>query len=150
MRSSILKTGLVLAISTIALCSFTNRNIKNPPETINKTSLSDEDDYTKVYNFIDSKICTAIEKAAPKKNVKAMSFSRCPSGINSEITNDDKVSSDDIVYGTINDWIGCSRKYVCDFKVCVNKQIAMVKDKNDTEYVLVQDWLKRKNIKIKS
>ena len=145
MKSSILKTSLVLAISTIALCSFTNRDSFANPKT-NK-SISSEEESTKVYAYINNNITSELRKALPKKNVKAMSFSRCPSGLNTDITNDDKVTADEVMYGTINNYVGCKREYVCDFKVCVNKKIALVKSKDDTEYITVQDWLKQKNTK---
>ena len=150
MKPSILKTGFVLAIASMAFCSFT---IKEKPKATPKMSTTiseDEDAYSKVYAYINSSITSELRKALPKKNVKAMTFSRCPSGLNTDITNEDKISTDEMMYGTINDYVGCKREYVCDFKVCVNKKIALVKSKNDTEYVTVQAWLKQKNTKIKS
>jgi hypothetical protein len=72
-------------------------------------------------------------------------FSRCPSGYQSVLaTKDDAVKTSNYVYGRINFYSGCSPKYVCSFKVNVDKGIAMVKTKDMKEYVAVSDWLQKK------
>ena len=73
------------------------------------------------------------------------SFSRCPSGYNSTIAGKrETVKKDADVFGTIILYKGCSSKHICDYKVCVEKGVALVKNKDAEEYVTVKEWLEKK------
>lgn len=136
------------ALVVIGMSSFVVKNAEknNAPEISGKNAEADE--WSKVYTFVNDKICTAIEQSDEQngKHVKLNYFSRCPSGYESVLaTQGDAVKTGSFVYGKIEFYRGCSPKYICNFKVCVDKDIALVKTKDMKEYIAVKDWLQRKN-----
>lgn len=158
MKTKVTKIGLlVLAILVgIALNSFTivksNTKIKKTPmvEATETVVMRNWEEYNKVNEYVRKNICNVIRESnkAANGNEKGSYMSRCPSGYQSNITdNGDSVSVDKIVYGKINYYKGCGRNYICDFKVCVNKGIAEVKTKEMKEYVPVKEWLSSKESK---
>ena len=150
MKTNIRKAGLlsIIAVATIALCSFTISNKENE-KTITKVTAEDEwADWNKVHDYVNKKICKEIIKhdKANGMSVPLNSFSRCPSGYEPAIAGEaENVSCAAYVYGKINLFKGCSPKYVCNFKVCVDKGIAKVKTPGMDEYMNVADWLATKD-----
>lgn len=140
-RSNIAKAALMIAIAAtgIVLSSFTG--------TKKTTAIKNYEEYNKVREFVHNNICNPIrEKEGSKVNADA--FSRCPSGYHSKIAGHiDSVKVDQFTYGKVNLYKGCAAKYVCDFKVCVSKNIAEVKTKEMTEYVSVNIFLEMGNAK---
>jgi hypothetical protein len=159
MKTKITKIGLLgLAILVgIALNSFTivksNAKTKAAPlvETTQAVALiSNWEEYNKVNEYVRKNICNVIRESDKVANVKEKGsyMSRCPSGYQSNITDhSDSVTVDKIVYGKINYYKGCGRNYICDFKACVSKGIALVKTKDMKEYVPVKEWLSSKETK---
>lgn len=144
--SPIVKTALLIAVlaTGIVLCSFTgSKNISK----IKTTGLTNDEEYYKVRSFIQENICNVIRKKQGS-GTSSKSFSRCPSGYQSNIAGDiDSVKTEKFTYGTINLFKGCSPTYVCDFKVCVAKGIAEVRSKDMKEYVTVAAWLEMRAAK---
>ena len=150
MKTTITKIGLLGIAGAIAfaLCSF--KTTMPPTKTAVPTEEDEWAEWTKVHDFVDEKICNVIIENEKSKghNVHVQSFSRCPSGYESNIaTKQENVKVDKFVFGKINFYKGCSPKYICDFKVCVAKGTALVKTKEMTEYIPVADWLGKKETK---
>ena len=148
MKTSIKKISLpaLVAAAGLILCSFTFISNKTEKRAITTNSASGEDwsEWYKVQEFVDAKIVDAIRESEKSKGHKVNfnSFSRCPSGYESTIASKKPdVTRENFVFGKVHLYRGCSPKYVCDFKVCVNKNIALVKTKEMSEYVTVSDWL---------
>lgn len=101
--------------------------------------------WEKVYSFIESSVVAPIEAAESKKKSKSKVeyFSRCPSGIESTISSD-SVKVEKYVYGKVNNWVGCSARGICYFRVLTSKKIAQVRDLTSKEYVNVSDWISKK------
>ena len=158
--------GLVAAVA-MGMSSFTTKKEKDKihmaadvngvpisgaaisDELSRESELSNENEWSQVYNFIDEKICTALAENDQEngKKVKMNYFSRCPSGYQSVIASkDEAVKCGNYVYGRINFYSGCSPKYICNFKVNVDKGLAMVKTKEMTNYVPISDWLNKKTL----
>jgi hypothetical protein len=144
--------GLAGAIA-FALCSF-KANVSTV--NVNPTSVNGDEyaEWNAVRNFVKENIQNQIA-AADKENAKRAKmeyYSRCPSGYNSTIAGKREVVKKDAdVFGTIVLYKGCSSKHICDYKVCVDKNIALVKNKGDEEYVTVKEWLEKKeNTNLKS
>lgn len=142
--------GIAGAIA-FALCSFTTS-----ATTIAHPVSVNGDDYTEwneVRTFVKENIQNQIA-AADKENVKRAKmeyYSRCPSGYNSTIAGKrETVKKDADVFGTIILYKGCSSKHICDYKVCVDKKIALVKNKGEEEYVTVKEWLENKEAPVNS
>ncbi|MBA3664255.1 MAG: hypothetical protein H0W61_08610 [Bacteroidetes bacterium] len=134
---------LVVAITSgIVLSSFTGTK-----ETAGTTGLKNYEEYYKVRDFVQEKICSVIRKQKPASG-KMSSFSRCPSGYESQIAGElDSVKVDHFTYGKINLYKGCSPTYVCDFKVCMSKGFAEVKSKGMKDYMSVEKWLEETSTK---
>lgn len=116
----------------------------------NKERVGDDkwEEYAVVYKYVSNNICKPIRIASAKSKKSTNQFSRCPSGYTPEIsTKDDDVKKENFVYGTIELYNGCSPIYICDFKVCVNKGIALVKSKASETYITVDNWLAQKEKK---
>lgn len=151
MKTTIIKITLLGIAGVIAFvfCSFTNEisTTKVNPKTILENELSD---WQKVRTFVNENIQKEIA-AADKENVKRVKmeyYSRCPSGYNSTIAGKrETVKTDSDVFGTIVLYKGCSSKHICDYKVCVAKNIALVKNKDAEEYITVKEWLASKENK---
>lgn len=153
MKTTITKIALLGIAGAIAfvLCSF--KSDMPPTKPSPATVLEDEwAEWTKVHEFVDEKICNVIVENEKSKGhkVNMQSFSRCPSGYESNIaTKHEAVKTDKYVYGKINFYKGCSPKYICDFKVCVAKGTALVKTKEMPEYIPVAEWLEKKDVSSK-
>lgn len=136
--------GLAGAIA-FALCSF--KTI--PHEKMNPASIDDEwAEYNKVQSFIRQAILNPIitQDKEHKGTFKAEYFSRCPSGYNSNIAGEpEDVKTSTETFGKIVFYKGCSPKHICDFKVCVEKNEALVKDKDKNDYISVKEWIAGKN-----
>ncbi len=142
MLTKIALLGIAGAIA-FALCSFTN-NVSTT--TFNTKTVGEDEwaEWNKVRAFVDLNITTAIKQRSNTK-IKTNSFSRCPSGYQPEFIADYKdVKTDKEVFGSLELYRGCAPEHICDFKVCVNKKIALVKSKGDQEYVSVKEWLEEK------
>ncbi len=151
MKTTLTKIALlgIAGVIAFALCSFKN---KINTTTVNtKAVLEDEwAEWSKVQAFVDEKICNAIieNEKSKGRNINIQSFSRCPSGYEPNIiTKHEAVKTDKFVFGKINFYKGCSPKYICDFKVCVDKGTALVKTKEMEEYIPVNEWLSKKDSK---
>lgn len=142
MKTKMKRAGLGLAVlmTVVVFSSFVNKiqQVKRSEPTGDPETEKWEQ-YRKVSKFVMKKICNPIA-ASSGRGYSAKEFSRCPSGYQPEFTTDD-VKSADIAYGTVQLYSGCTPKYVCDFKVCVDKEYAMVKSKNSKEYITVEEWL---------
>lgn len=129
--------GLIAMITGVLLSSFIGKE--------NKQISSDENnwkEYRAVNSFVYKTVCEPIRVASPKSKMSVNKFSRCASGFTPEITTkEEDVKKENFVYGTIQEYKGCSPTYVCDFKVCVDKGVALVKSKNSDNYVTVNEWL---------
>ena len=137
--------GIAGAIA-FALCSFT-ANVSTV--NVNPISVNGDEyaEWNKVRAFVKENIQNKIsaEDKEYAKRAKMESFSRCPSGYNSTIAGKrETVKTDGDVFGTIVLYKGCSPKHICDYKVCVDKGIALVKSKDAEEYVTVKEWLEKK------
>ena len=154
MKTTMTKIALLGIAGAIAfaLCSFTNTVSTTTVNT--KKVLEDEwAEWNKVRAFVNENIKKEIA-AADKDNAKRAKmeyYSRCPSGYNSTIAGKrETVKTDSDVFGTIILYKGCASKHVCDYKVCVAKNIALVKNKDAEEYVTVKEWLAQKENTTKS
>jgi hypothetical protein len=151
MKTPITKISLfgIALIVGIALSSFTFKKVNAYKKSNSMVTIkSNWDEYNKVNEFVRKNICSVIRQNESGNNggSKLDYISRCPSGYQPQIAdNVDSVKVDRIVYGKINNYKGCSRNYVCDFKVCVSKGIALVKTKEMKEYVNVKEWLAKKD-----
>ncbi len=125
----------IIGIIAFTLCSFSN--------SVNKTSLvRSGNDYGEVYEFIYEHVCKPISERPAKKENAVKYFGRCPSGYDANIsTKTDSVKVDRYVNGSIVKYVGCSPKYICDFKVCVAKGFAVVRDKGSKDYISVSEWI---------
>ncbi|MCE3227045.1 MAG: hypothetical protein K0S32_1596 [Bacteroidetes bacterium] len=147
MKTNIVKVTLVLLVFTVAisLSSFTGSkkmHVTTKPVTVIKY----ESEYAAVRAFVEDNITTPIREQGTANGVKIKSFSRCPSGYRSNIAgSSDSVKTSKFAYGKINLYKGCSPVHVCDFRVCVDKAIAEVKNKGDKEYMTVREWLEENN-----
>ena len=149
MKTTMTKIALLGIAGAIAfaLCSFKN-NVSTT--TVNtKTVLGDDwTEWNEVRTFVKENIQNQIS-AVDKENAKRAKmeyYSRCPSGYSSTIAGKrETVKKDTDVFGTIVLYKGCASKYICDYKVCVAKNIALVKNKGDEEYVTVKEWLEKKD-----
>lgn len=109
-----------------------------------------KDEYSAVLDFIYDNICIPLEngvKEEPAKNISVKVFSRCPSGYDPNIlSKTDSVTTDRFVNGKIVYYKGCNPYYVCNFKVCVNRNFVMLRS-GSKEYVSVNTWIQRRNAK---
>jgi hypothetical protein len=142
MKNTIVKIGLLAlaVVIAIAMCSFTTENSSTK---VSNAVLNDWEEWEKVNDFVNSTITVPVQKKDNHKPSKAAMFSRCPSGYEPNYSSD-SVKVDRFVYGKLNNYVGCSPKYICHFKVNVNKKIALVRGKDETEYIAVKDWLEKK------
>jgi hypothetical protein len=146
MKTTLTKIALLGIAGAIAfaLCSF-----KSLPKQNNVTAGLDDEwtEWNKVHDFIDKNIVSEISGTDKEnKKAKAEYFSRCPSGYSSQIAGErEVVKTDRDVFGKIVFYKGCGQKYICDFKVCVDKAEAYVKNKGTNDYITVQEWLASKN-----
>jgi len=148
MRTNLKKTGLpaLAAAAAIVLCSFTYTTKESEKiKTSVATESEDWSEWHKVQEFVSAKVVTVISESRSKGHATNFnSFSRCPSGYESTLAGKKpEVTCEKIVYGKVHLFRGCSPKYVCDFKVCVNKELALVKSGDMTDYVTVAEWLKK-------
>lgn len=149
MKTTMTKIALLGIAGAIAfaLCSFTVNvsTVNVNPTTVNGDEYAEWD---KVRAFVKENIQNKIS-ASDKENTKRAKmeyYSRCPSGYNSTIAGKrETVKTDGDVFGTIVLYKGCSSKHVCDYKVCVDKGTALVKNKGDEEFVTVAEWLDKKD-----
>ena len=141
------KTKIGWVITTIAFITFLmSFTVKKKQSVLSGKSGSEE--YYEVRNFVQKKICMVLSKNDADAGIKLKYFGRCPSGYQSAIADArDSVKLDKYVYGKIKLYEGCRGNYVCDFKVCVNKNSAELKSAEMTEYVSVDEWLKSKGKK---
>lgn len=142
MKTTIVKIGLlaIAVVIAIAMSSFTSGNSNKPLATV---ALSDWEEWEQVNEFVTKSITKEVQKRDNYKPSKSSMFSRCPSGYEPNYSSD-SVKVDRYVYGKLNNYVGCSPKYICHFKVNVNKKIALVKGKDEKDYVAVKDWLQKK------
>jgi hypothetical protein len=148
MKTTMTKIALLGIAGAIAfaLCSFKNEVRTTTVNT--KTIAGDEwAEWYEVRDFVKENIQNPIA-AVDKENArrpKMEYYSRCPSGYNSTIAGKrETVKKDTDVFGTIVLYKGCSSKHICDYKVCVDKKIALVKNKGEEEYITVKEWLAKK------
>lgn len=147
MKTAIAKIGL-LALATgiaIALSSFRKAETTKAP-AIAASASSDNDsweEWQKVSSFVYANISKEMQKHDTHKPSKTSMFSRCPSGYQPNYTSD-SVKVDRFVYGKLNNYTGCHATYVCSFKVNVNQKVALIKGKDEEEYMAVKDWVKKK------
>ena len=129
--------------SGLLFSSFTSTKT----ETSALTLKTDWEEYDKVNTFAWDHVCKPISeglKRGASKN-KADYFSRCPSGYTPEMTSKtDSVKTDKFVNGKVVFYKGCNPTYICDYKICVAKNFAMVRSKGTKDYMSVADWLKSK------
>lgn len=146
MKTNFLKIGIIIvgSVAAMMLTSFTNETEKNT-----SLKISTVNDENEVYEFVWEHICNPMnEQIKEKGNASIKNFSRCPSGYNDVITTkQDSIKPERFVNGKIEYYRGCSPSYVCDFKVCVTKNFAMLKPKGSTEYISVNEFIKRVNAK---
>jgi hypothetical protein len=146
MKTTMTKIALLGIAGAIAfaLCSFKN-NVSTTTVNV-KTAVDDEwAEWNKVQAFVDANITEPIAEKNKNTSNKMSSFSRCPSGYQSDILADVKdVKTDKVVLGSIVYYRGCSPKTICDYKVCVEKNIALVKHEGTKEYIPVKEWLAQK------
>ena len=149
MKTTLTKIALLGIAGAIAfaLCSF-KANISTTH--VNVSTKVADDEWTEWYavrDFVKENIQNPIA-AVDKENAKRAKmeyYSRCPSGYNSTIAGKrETVKKDADVFGTIVLYKGCSSKYICDYKVCVARNTALVKNKGEEEYVTVKEWLEKK------
>lgn len=148
MKTTLTKIALLGIAGAIAfaLCSF---KTKSSIEKVNPVSVNGDDytEWNEVRAFVKENIQNPIA-AVDKENAKRAKmeyYSRCPSGYNSTIAGKrEVVKKDTDVFGTIVLYKGCSSKHICDYKVCVDKKIALVKNKGEEEYITVKEWLEKK------
>lgn len=150
MKKTILTKIALLGIAgaiAFALCSFKTTFPATEANVVTKAVDDDWTEWNEVRTFVRENIQNPIS-AADKEHVKRAKmeyYSRCPSGYNSTIAGKrETVKKNADVFGTIVLYKGCSSKYICDYKVCVDKNIALVKNKDEEEYVSVQEWLEKK------
>jgi hypothetical protein len=146
MKTTLTKIALLGIAGAIAfaLCSFKSIPAVKPLPT----TIDDEwTEWNKVNEFIDKNIVSEIAKNDKEnKRVKTDFFSRCPSGYNSQIVGQyEEVKTDRDVRGKVVFYKGCGQKYICDFKVCVDKGEALVKNKDASDYMSVKEWIADKN-----
>ena len=133
-----LSLGALILITGVVFSSFIGNNKES----------NGENNWGAVYNYVSENICKPIRIASPKSKKSTDQFSRCPSGYTPEfVTEDDDVKKENFVYGTVAFYRGCNPTYVCDFKVCVDKGIALVKSKGSEKYTTVDNWLAQKKKK---
>jgi hypothetical protein len=147
MKTTLTKIALLGIAGAIA---FALSSFKNEVSTtkVNKKSVVEDEyaEWNKVRAFVDLNITTAIKQKTNVK-IKSNSFSRCPSGYQPDFLADyEDVKTDREVLGSLELYRGCAPEHICDFKVCVNKKIALVKSKDSNEYITVKEWLAKKDI----
>lgn len=149
MKTTLTKIALLGIAGAIAfaLCSFTTRSISTTKVNTKTVVEDDWAEWNEVRAFVKENIqnqISAVDKENAKR-AKMESFSRCPSGYNSTIAGKrETVKKDSDVFGTIILYKGCLSKHICDYKVCVDKKIALVKNKGEEEYIPVKEWLEKK------
>src|ERR1043166_6622508 len=142
-KTSFKIAALLVAAVILSLSSFTFKKYGKA-----KHSITFKEEYGEVLAFVSEKIVTPISKSRGTGNMKMSAFSRCPSGYQSRLAGDyDSAKVDRFVFGKVRLYKGCSGNNVCDFKVCVNKNIALVRTDDTEEFVTVKDWLNGKRKK---
>lgn len=139
--------GLAGAIA-FALCSFKTNISTTNVNVPKKVTEDDWAEWNEVRAFVKEHVQNPIASVDKEntKRVKMEYYSRCPSGYNTTIAGKREVVKKDLeVFGTIVLYKGCSPKHICDYKVCVDKNIAVVKNKGDKDYMSVQEWLDKKD-----
>ena len=152
MKTTLMKIGL-LAIAvgiSAALCSFGTDTGR--PELKTAVAMDDWTEWNKVNKYVREKVCkTVAEHEKGKSSLQMKNFSRCPSGYQPTLAGKhEDIRTDVYVTGTVEYYRGCSPKYVCDFKVCVNKDEAFLKAKDEKDFVAVNEWLKGKDCLVKN
>lgn len=142
MKTTINKTGFIAAIFSMGflLSSFTPNK--------KTTSVKDNwEEYSKVQEYAYKHICVPISKGLiSDKKTTVKYFSRCPSGYQTEMGIEvDSIATNKFVNGEVVFYKGCEPEYVCDFKVCVDRNFAMVRSKGSKEYMSVSAWIQKKN-----
>lgn len=97
----------------------------------------------KVYAFVYEQVCEVLAKSITAPNgSRVQHFSRCPSGYYPQINGPGTVvSTDGYVNGKIVFYRGCKPLYVCDFKVCVDRQYVVLRTRGDKNYLGVSAWV---------
>jgi hypothetical protein len=146
MKTSSVKTLAFLTISAGWFVTSSFSGIKNNTE--NLSVFGNWEEYSKVQSFAYENICKPFSDnlKGSRNSDPAKMFSRCPSGYMPQITTvEDSVKTDRFVNGRIFFHKGCEPKEICYFKICVAKKFAMVRSKESTEYMSVNDWIKLKS-----
>lgn len=136
--------GMIACVATLLFCSF----IHSSPVSVDEK----KDEKAKVAEFTYKTICEPLRVGLKDKNgsFSEEDFSRCGSGYHPAFATAKKeLRTENDVFGTISVYKGCKPHYVCNFKICVDKGLALIKSAKDTEYVTVASWLKnQKEIKV--
>jgi hypothetical protein len=153
MKTTLAKIALLGIAGAIAfaLSSF-KANVATTHVNVTKKVVEDEwAEWNKVQAFVDENITDPIADKDKNSSGKMSAFSRCPSGYQSDILAEAKdVKTDKMIFGSIVYYRGCSPKTICDYKVCVDKNIALVKNHGAKEYMSVNEWLASKETKTNS
>lgn len=72
-------------------------------------------------------------------------MSRCPSGVHANYKSTE-ANQDGFYHGTVNNWVGCSRKEVCKFRANSTK----VEVEDNGGYIAANVWLNKPTAKQKS
>jgi hypothetical protein len=151
MKTNITKISLILLVFAVAITLSSFTGSKKMHVAAKTVTIKYESEYAAVRAFVEENITTPIRDQGTGNGVKIKSFSRCPSGYRSNIAgSSDSVKTSKFAYGKINLYKGCSPTHVCDFRVCVDKGIAEVKNKGEKEYITVREWLEDNNSGVKN
>jgi hypothetical protein len=139
MKMIIGKTSWLLFAFLMSLV-FSSFTIESP-KLSNDPQMLWKNEFNKVDGYVVMMIRDPIRKTLRKAEIQK-SFSQCTRGYVTEFVPGKPIKTNCFVLGTIYYYGGsCPAEHICDFKVFVDKNYAVVWSTESDEYVTVNEWL---------
>lgn len=105
-------------------------------------------DKAAVYQFVRTNIISKMDGL--RGDVKVKMYSRCPSGGFTQRMAENQLNTDGFIYGNILEWKGCETDEFCEYKINMEKNIALLRDKKLTKFQPVASYVaaKKKLLKL--
>lgn len=100
-----------------------------------------------VHRFVRTNIISKMDGL--RGDMKVKMYSRCPSGFTQRMA-ENQLNTDGFIYGSILEWKGCETDNYCEYKINIEKNIALLRDKKLTKFQPVASYVaaKKKLLKL--
>lgn len=108
--------------------------------TVSHFTVSSEVNYERVQQLVDKKLTKTVIKHAKKYNKPAKMFSRCPSGIMTQV---EELASSEEGYSTgeVMLYVGCGGDAICQYRARLSDETVEVYDEAKKDYIPASTWL---------